>query len=435
MKNNLLILFMTGFIISAGCSTVKRYASVRYAGEDQSLVTMNLFGYRLYTDNNEGSPRNLWDLNANAQANLLEILDKRYTDNYMFIRSLSNKYLEGSLGVIPPESYIDRDLRLVFSVSRERDFSKIAKSFEAWNPVADRIEYLKFTITLPDSLKIIFTGWNRYSTEYADIDIAGITFNKSFDISPEGSFSESMDNIKRTGNIPALGNISVKEEQKIRYRYLKLNGRINDKQVEIEEEGTRETDLTGNIIIDVSLNLGAFREKVFIPYRLPDEPDDKGKQGSMILQGIDVPVPDIGYAAGAVTADLNMEYVYRHVTGGNKTFQEWDDHVEYYTGKRSGRIILFDRYDYLPPFHTIGTEQPGKKVVMVSTADGKWYSLKFRNYEDACNFQEWLAGYSGNAGNSGKAVVCGDYTLHFDGEPLTGNVLSSNGNLGVLPFY
>ncbi len=36
-----------------------------------------------------------------------------------------------------------------------------------------------------------------------------------------------------------------------------------------------------------------------------------------------------------------MDYIYRNVVSGQKTFPEWDDRVRYYSGTVSKRVPLF----------------------------------------------------------------------------------------------
>ncbi|TFH34762.1 MAG: hypothetical protein E4G95_07740 [Bacteroidia bacterium] len=430
--NKLLLLFATTLLLLlTTCTTVKRYSTAKLAGDDPSLVSVDLFGYSLsYAD--EELPRGtLWELNATAQANLLEILNKRHPDNEGFINSLSNNYLSAGVpdGILT--DYSSKDLRLILSVSRKRDYSTLGKGSSSGTPAADRIEYLKIAVLLPDSLNIRFTGWNRYITEYADIDIAGVSFTRSFDIGSDAAISETGNFRRSSGSSSASGTLVMKEDQKIRYRYLKLNGKINDRKIEIEEEGTRETDLTGNILADLSLSFGTFRERVFIPFLL----DQPGDIASMNLHGFDMLVPDFENEAGPVIANLEVDFLYRHVAKGSKTFQEWDDHVEYYTGKNISKITLFDRDDILPPLHVIGIGKESRQVIMIKTGDEEWYTLKFRNWYDATIFLNWLNQYSRELKNPDQPVIAGRDTLWFNGEVLTAKVFSNTDQPMVMRYY
>ncbi|MFO7754681.1 MAG: hypothetical protein R6V34_01730 [Bacteroidales bacterium] len=426
--NRKIILILTAILVTGiACSSLKRHAAAEYKGEDNSLATIDLFGYDLYEQGDISGPGNLWELNATAQANLLEILDRRFPENESFIRALNNKYISAGVGG-DNEDYINKNLRLVLSVSKKRDYSSVGRTGRAGHPAADRIEYLKISLSLPDESGLKFTGWNHFTSEYADLEVADISFNRSLDLSLGGGVSEN-EKVKRSADADIKASLSQKEEQSLRYRYLKLNGRISGSRIEIEEEGTREIDLTGNVTADVSVTFGAFPEKIFIP--LFSE-DDTAKTVQLMAQ--DTRVPAISGKAAPVTATLEMDFVYRHVASGSDTFQEWDDNVEYYTGTVKKEITLLDTYDYLPPFHTIGIQSPGRQIIMLKNGRGKSYSLKFSNYNDARAFHDWLLRVAA-ADKDNLPLQVGEYTLHLGDKALTSGLVKEKAGLAVLPYY
>jgi hypothetical protein len=124
-----------------------------------------------------------------------------------------------------------------------------------------------------------------------------------------------------------------------------------------------------------------------------------------------------------------MEYIYRHVQTGWKTYQEWDDRVEYYSGSVTKEVSLFTKKDFLPAFYTIGTEHTGKNTMKVQTHSGTDYPLQFRNYSDASRFMEWLLGLEEEDG-----VMVGKNTLLFDGAPVTTDLIAKE-EMKVIPVY
>jgi len=96
--NTLLFVPMMLLLVD-GCSSVKRYKSASWKGEDHSLVNMELFGTRLEQPFAEKQERNLWDLSAGAQTQMIQILNERFPENEQFMGALSNRYLaEGFSG-------------------------------------------------------------------------------------------------------------------------------------------------------------------------------------------------------------------------------------------------------------------------------------------------------------------------------------------------
>ena len=184
---------------------------------------------------------------------------------------------------------------------------------------ADRIEYLRLSLENPDSCRLRFHEWNRYVTEYGEIHIADVSFSRNLDLSVEGG----------TGGVDVETGTSLgrNEKQEISKRYLKLNGSISDQRVVIEAEGTREVDLTGNVIADVSLQFDAFPEVVFIPVFISGENNTRVLSD---LKFLNVLGPAMSDAPDTIFADLELNYIYRHVDSGWLTFAEWDDRVEYY---------------------------------------------------------------------------------------------------------
>ncbi|MDZ7738325.1 MAG: hypothetical protein U5K32_04470 [Bacteroidales bacterium] len=428
--NRKIILILTAILVTGiACSSLKRHAAAEYKGEDNSLAGIDIFGYDLYEQGDISGPGNLWELNATAQANLLEILDRRFPDNDSFIRALNNKYISAG-GRADDDGYINKNLRLVLSVSKKRDYSSVGRKSRAGHPAADRIEYLKISLSLPDESGLKFTAWNHFTSEYADIEVGDISFNRSLDLSLGGGISED-EKVKRSADADIKASFSQEENQTLRYRYLKLNGRISDSRIEIEEEGTREIDLAGNLTADVSLSFASFPEKVFIPVF---SGGDKDKTESLTLVDRDVSVPLITHAPAPVTAILEMGFVYRHVAGGSDTFQEWDDDVEYYSGTVKKEITLLDINDYLPPFHTIGVQSAPGEIIRLKSDSGKIYALKFRDYNQASSFHEWLLREAG-ACDDNQPLRAGEYTLHLGGEALTPRLLKEKAGLSVLPYY
>ena len=77
--------------------------------------------------------------------------------------------------------YTARNLRMVFTISRARDFASLGDRSGKFSP-ADRIEHLKFTLEIPTEYHLHFTGWNRYTTEYGEMEIADVSFSRSIDL-------------------------------------------------------------------------------------------------------------------------------------------------------------------------------------------------------------------------------------------------------------
>lgn len=408
----------------SGCTSVKRFKSVQYKGEDNSLVDMALFGASLNQEGQEAMGKNLWDLSAGAQTQLIQILNERYSENDQFTSALNHEYMLDGKG--PVADFTSNKLRMVFTISKKKDYTVIGDGGARFSP-ADRIESMKFSLEIPESYNLSFTGWNRYSTEYGEIEIADVSFSRSIDVSGDIS-GEYVD-----GSIK--GASGRKEDQAVRSRFLKLNGSISPLRIEMEAEGTREIDLAGNVVADVSLAFEGFPEKVAIPL-YSSEGEDSPLQIAR-LSFVDVLIPRIRDLPDPIMATLRMEYIYRHVESGWKTYQEWDDKVEFYSGKLSKQIALFGKDEYLPWLYCLGSDQEGSEALKIRFSSGEEHPLQFMNYRDAGKFLEWLSSVPSmqGEGDNKRQVEAGKYTLMWEGEPLRTDMISSILQLKVMPVY
>lgn len=415
-KLSFLVAGLLLLLMFEACTSVKRFKSVEYKGEDNSLVDVELFNARISDDPLVQREKNLWTLSANAQTRLVQILDERYPDNEQFMSAMAGSFEAGDS---PQQDLTRKDLRMVFTISKSRDYSKLNDSSGRFSP-ADRIEYLKLKLIIPESYNLRFYEWNRYITEYGDIDIADVSFSRNLDLSVDGSPGGA--------GLGSEATFSRSEKQVLSQRYLKLNGSISDHRVVIEEEGTREVDLTGNITVDVSLLFDAFPELVMVPVFTAGE---DGSNEFSALNFMDVLVPAMSEAPDTLFAELRLDYIYRHVASGWDTYAEWDDRVEYYRGSHSQKVPLFSRKDYLPHFFCIGSDQGGKDVLKFSKSQEKEYLLQFGNRHDASRFLLWL---QDSSRQHNDLVFIGSSKLLYKGVPITPGEVMEN-QLKVMPVF
>ncbi len=418
----LLSIALVLLIIISGCTSVKRFKSASYKGEDHSLVEMDLFSARLENPGPDPGGKNLWDLSASAQTQMIQILHERYPDNGQFFGALNQEYLQKGAG--PLTDYTPSNLRMVFTIKRQHDHSALGKGEALYSP-ADRIESLKFSLRIPEEANLHFTGWNRYTTEYGEIEIAELSFSRSLEMDAELSGEIADGSIKNS--------VVKSEEQVVSSRYLKLSGSISDHSLEMVEEGTRGADLTGNVLADVSLRFDGFPERVTIPLYAGEA--EGGIAVVTDLKFADVLVPRMEDAPDVITGVLQMEYIYRHVESGWKTFQEWDDRVAFYKGTKTKEVTLFEKQDYLPPLFCIG-RSPGQEKVRIRSGTGAEYPLQFRNHVEAGRFLEWLEWKSQDENmNPGASIVIGEHILMLGKQDLTHGILQGRTPLKVMRVY
>lgn len=413
MRNKLLLLAgLSVLFMLSSCTSVKRFKSADYKGMDNSLADVELFSSRLAAEPLPRQDMNLWNLSANAQTRLVQILDERYPDNAQFISALSKNYESGGASAL--EDFTRKELLMVFSLTRERDYSGIHDPASRFSP-ADRIEFLKLTLELPEESRLKFTRWNRYATEYGELEIADVSFSRSLELEAGGD----------PGGVDVSGRASLSrnERQVIENRYLQLNGRLGETQMVLEEEGTRETDLTGNISANVTLEFEGFPERVVVPFF--------SDSGDLVIQFSDVLVPALERVPDTLFASLSLEYIYRHVQSGWLTYAEWDDQVEYYRGTVQKRVPLFSKGEYLPGFYCIGDDREGKEALKYRRENDKEYLLQFLDYPSASRFLDWL---SDPSRDPSRPVFIGNNQLTFKGLPFHPAKIPEE-KMKVMPVY
>lgn len=426
-------LFILGCVAVSACTTLKRYSAVQPTATDNNLADVDLFGFRLSEARPENVNKTLWDLSADAQSQFIKIMNTRYPGNEQFLQAMSYEFLNKEAPP-SPDNYVNKDLRMIFSVTRQRDYGNKDNPSGLKLSPADRIEYLKITLRIPDDAGVRFTGWNMFTTEYGSVDIADVSFSRSLEADASGLLLTDKTEIGSELSAGGSSSTSRREDQEIKYRYLRLNGRISNHKIEMEEEGTREIDLTGNILADLSIEFQRFPEIITGFIGLKDSLGRYNKPDRVIIQCSDAVVPAMEIVKDTVYAELTMSYVFRNVISGEKTFPEWDDRVRFYKGSVSKSVPLFTSGDYVPDFYCIGNARntDNKNIIKICSPANRDYSLIFRTYKDAGAFYEWLAGYFAGNENMNKAVTIGGYRLKFMDSELTGRMFEG---LNIIPFY
>jgi hypothetical protein len=455
---------MLGLVICAGCTTVKRYRSAEYKGEDNKLVMMHLTGARIEPEAKDPVYKDLWSLSDHGQQALINSLDKRNTDNDKYLKALNGQYMKKDDGPSTID-FTSKNLKMIFTISKKRAYETLGMDTSKFSP-ADRIEYLKYNLEISPEMPLKFQKWNQYTTQYGTVSIADMTFSKSLSATAgygasgtssnenkngtgDNQFTDVTKSATTTPSIGLSGSASSTEAQKIQYRYIQLNGNLDDKHIYMEEEGMREIDLTGNVTADVALK---FDENLEFIYKISALKTDAGlynKTDALKIVTIPVKLPNLKDAPAEIKAKLTFEYVYRHVKPGRgeRTFFEYDDKVQYYKGKNTKEVTIFKKADYLPQLFYIGKLGPQKsgvpKSLQLKIKDGGSYQpLRFASMLEANEFYKWAANYPCDAADVNTAIKWGPYELFAVEDatativPVTKTYLQNNLNFfSVLDYY
>ncbi|MFN8211563.1 MAG: hypothetical protein U0T33_11450 [Bacteroidales bacterium] len=422
--SNRLIVILVLFPLCS-CTTLKRYSTIEGPFPRNDLATIDLFSSRIIQVPSQKEGKTLWDLSAEAQSQFIKILNTRLPHNGMFFNSFNTRYL-----TVDDEAeyvYTDHELRLVFSVGRNRYAKGVTP--------ADRLEYIKIRLSLPGDSVLSFRYWDLFSTEYATINIGDVSFTKTIELSSSVKGSEKIVDNTTEKSAGLSASFTGKEDQKVSYRYLKMNGSMKKNSITMEEEGTRECDLAGNIITQVKLSFGKYPLTTVSMISLLDSNGKFNQPAAVIPVYSTASVPLMKNIRDTIFGLLELDYLFRNVKKGENTFAEWDDAVTMYSGSVSSKVPLFTSDDYLPSFYCISASG-SDNLLSAKRGDLETCELIFRSYREARDFLAWTGSRVLAAENPGKAVhLANSDQVVISGRDLSPGDFSGPGKLIVREYF
>jgi hypothetical protein len=430
------ILFISLLTLLASCTTVKRYKSIDRTipenpideptadyDESKLKVTMRMSEVKIDPEEDKPTSKTLWDLQGQGQKELLQSLNTRFKGNDKYLSQLSNTYLKSDDKIEPVIDLTKRKVKFVFTIQRWHPYEQLGGPDNGFS-LADRIEYLRYSLDLDDPA-LHFLNWNQYSTEYGSINVADVSFQQSLSVT--AGYGDTS-----TGGVSATGSLSKSENQHLQYRYVQLNGSLQKDRLDLESEGTREIDLSGNVIVEVTMQFTPFQFPIF---EMPDPGDDgafkKPKDADIVTIIAKIPAEQ---NVKALTGHLSYTYAYRHVKNKSKTFFEWDDNIQYYTGKVTKKVTILLPEDVMPGFFgiiplggDIGKANQRLKIADPTGVNGFTETdLTFGDQLSATDFLEWLTQYPCAEADLNSPIRFKNHLqLNFEGKPLTRQKVNS----------
>ena len=353
----------------------------------KDYVSVDLFTTKVSDDESSKiSTKTLWDLKGKGQAEYIDKVSTMTDDaRKSFGDAISAKYFEEEKPTVV--DLTKKHIKIVLSVSKILGYKDLGAGFSP----ADRIENLKAKLSLQqssDNSRIAkFISWDKFQTSFATIKISDVTFSSS--ISGRAGVGD-------TTIVGAGVNASASrtDQETIQYKYATLNGELAQDSLKIEEQGTRETDLVGNIILDVNLK--------FEPHQAPglfckfeDLFDKSGHPNSCDKVKFNPQFYLYPATNQPLSATLEYGYTYRSVISGYKTFIESDDKVSFITinGKKS-TIALIDKDDIIPKrWYIILCKGITETSINLQLQNDQLNDIEFSSYNEAANFATWLNTY------------------------------------------
>lgn len=438
MKKAHSILLACVWVLSINAqTTLKRYKCLSEGSTDTTLVEIKIAS----TSISPSTPvpptyKTIFDLSERGQA---AVLANKTNDQVSEI--LNKKFL-----LDPPKKgktvdLTNRNIRITFSISRKANYA--IKGFNAY----DRIENLKYNFQLDQSVDplVKFTKWDKYTTEYGTLDIGTLEYNRSFSanlditgkIAANSSSKESkkIDDNNSTENSTSFGpelsgiaktgySNSSKENQSIKQRYIQLTGTFGERKFNIHQQGTRETELAGNVSIDLTISLPKDEVLIASLSNLFDENNLPKPSNQVKLDINRYFVPDINKIPNDISGVLSYDYAVRHIEKKANTFAEFDDKISFITGSRQSNEIIIKKQDLIVPVYFLKISTDGTTLKGLE-ADRK--VLQFLSYEEALEFKTWLLFSISSIPTNGDLTIS-NRNITFEGTKLSDATIISNVN-------
>jgi hypothetical protein len=291
--------------------------------------------------------------------------------------------------------------------------------------------------------EVKFTKWNKYSTEYGTLDVGTLEYTQSFSanlgLTGKSTATTSTKNTEKSGDntsessasfgpeLSATANTSYsnskKENQLIKQHYIQLTGSFEERKFCIHQQGTRETELAGNVSIDLTIKLPTKELLITSFSQLFNESGLPNPSDKINLNVIRYYVPDEDLLANGVNGIIKYDFVVRHIQKGANTFPEFDDKINFILGENSSNITLIKKEDLIVPTYFIKLSMKNNLPSLTYLESGKNIVIQFINYEDAFEFKNWLINKIHSLDND---LTITGRIISFNGLKLSDNSVKEN---------
>lgn len=346
-------------------------------------------------------------LSAEGQAALITSIAKMDSSATGLYQQLAKGFTKQ-----PSINMIDRSQitkRIIFSTQ---------KTNLAGDP-ADRISRLEFNLNLkdlPESLQ--FHQWDRFETEYGQVDLGKIGLKKGVELSAK--LSPTFGGTLNAGEAGVTVSRELSEEVALRQRFIALTGTLDTHNATLVQEGIVGIDLSGNTSIDLTIKFLPEALEIQQIVKFDSFQTNKGlkNQEEITYRVIPIYLPThnvVKKLERGIHCDLTVNYVLRHVRKGSETIMEGDDVVVFAQGGHEipPQEVTLLSYAHLQRlrsrFFIRSIDDEGKNLA-IDLPRNSSQSLDFATYEEAEEFLNWIS--------SQKAIAVGGKKLKLNQEPL-----------------
>lgn len=395
----ILFLFLVLSVPVTGCAgptLTKRYATMQNVevGPETIETRLTAFSMRVFQPSAETT---LLRLSGRGQASLIRVLGQKTGNSSDFLHSLGNP--------------VERLKTFRETVDHTIVKRRVVLSVDHWpikNP-ADRIRRAEIRLTnLTGGAE--FSGWNQVATRYETVNLGQVAFTRQNGIGlglsvPSGGFAGITANVQDSQ--------SLREKLQLSRRYAAVTGTLLPERAELIEEGAPGIDLTGNLIVDLTIHV-----------RGPSNHYDTFSFGPLVDAGGRLTMPNrivivrqthiFTPDPKEIDADAVLTATVRRVKKGGSTLFEGDDDVVFATGNRTVRHVLLVPVDCFR-FSVWMLTGPGGYPLTISSGASQPETVFFSSYDGATAFRDYLV-------RTGNPSFVGNLRLWVHESPLNSGV-------------
>lgn len=287
---------------------------------------------------------------------------------------------------------------------------------------ADRLTFAKLSLVFPelsqdDSLRTpqnktqaTFVSWDKFATKYQTVDLGSLSYTQSreLDLKVAGQAPQG-----GGGEIDSKTANSLQEQLKLSQRYTTITGSLTPEEADLVQQGAPGIDLAGNIAVDMTIKLPAEKDAYTITdfgelFAEGDKPSDPVKPADPgKLKVVSRSITAAKNQCRAVTANLTLDYVLRHVVSGAETITESDDVVEFRKGTlHAAPVTLVEADELKVPTWNLRLNGRILSLERLPGPGGKLKSepITFDSYTNATDFLLWLTKTKPH-GIGGRALI------------------------------
>jgi len=468
MKNRasqLAVLFLFGAVIISGCNSTgkltRRYKKIDYKTTKELDTMIELSGYTLEPEASEPSkPKTIFDLNEDAQAQLIKQLSSHESDNTKLITLLSSSLSSKALTSLEILDLTKFQKRIIISVKK------------LGHKPADRINMVDVKLSLDTSVKLL--SCNRLITEYQTLEFGKQNYSNSASVGlqatagssastvltgsgssnrtlantdgsgfkNEGSGATGSNTFANTsvngntngftstvgGTLGATGSFNgsrtFAEEVMLRQRIVGLQASIQNNDLNLFQNGGLGLDLSGNIIADIVFEIkdDVAVQQIISISDFSTASGEMNKPDKLKVKDFVVLYPNY---KKDIQAEISFDGEYRAVMSGDQTISESDDKVVLFHKDKSvvkqeveksaakNMVTIVPAKLLKPKMWTVKIPVQGKKLPLriFNPRINATGQLIFNSVSEARNFISWLTTSFGTLtadkkiGNSGYALV------------------------------